>query len=104
MRVVNVGKNAFYDEERDEKGRTSYAYLAVNICGYYQVADYTYQSVRPTGRTDYNILYVTKNRIQIIVNGEKRWVEEGEMVLYRPLEPQMYFYYEEDMPEIAILV
>ncbi len=100
MRIENVGKNALYDAERDEKGRTSYAYLSVNICGYYQVANYTYQSIRPTGRTDYNILYVTKNRIQIILNGEKKWVEEGEMVLYRPLEPQMYIYHGEDMPEV----
>ncbi len=98
MRVGNVGKHALYTD--DDRGQVEDAYVSVSVCGYYQVADYTNKSIRPDGRVDYHILYVTKNRIQIILNGEKRWVREGEFVLYRPYEPQAYFYYADDRPEI----
>lgn len=99
MRLENVGKHESY-EDKDDLGRKSDAFMCVSVCGYYQIDTYTNTSNRPEGREDYQLLYVTKSKVEIMLNGEKMWLHEGSVLLYRPSEPQWYRYHAKDRPEI----
>ena len=75
--------------------RVSEEFLEVNICG----IEHLYNgcgSDRPAGRSDYHIVYVEKGTCNVLWNGEWHQVGEGGILLYRPHEPQRYFYGAED--------
>ena len=75
--------------------------LIVTRCGYFYIDDGdVVKTLRPKGRKDYQILYIAEGQAQFNINGVKRIVKKGEMVLYRPFEPQYYFYYPKDKCQV----
>ena len=56
---------------------------------------------RPNGRLDYQILYVAAGKAYFMINGKERIVESGNMVIYRPKEPQLYYYHAVDQTEVC---
>ena len=75
--------------------------LVVNSCGYHRVHTRpVFATVRPNGRRDYQLLYVAKGSGHFYFDGRERVVGEGNMILFRPGEAQIYRYYAEDKPEV----
>lgn len=73
----------------------------VTSCGHYRLLGHPYfETVRPEGRQDYQLLYVAQGTLGAWVNGEEYPVPEGNGVLYRPGEPQKYCYRLENRPEV----
>lgn len=74
--------------------------LIVTSCGYYRVRSRPVVSTeRPTGRRDYQLLYIAKGKGHFFFDGKEQIITEGNMILYRPNEVQMYYYYAPDKTE-----
>ena len=74
--------------------------LSVKVCGHYR----TYikprgSSNRPLGRSDYQIIYIVSGKVHFTFNEKEHILSAGNMVIYRPGEPQYYRRYAEDKPE-----
>ena len=76
--------------------KVSKEYLEVNSCGIERIYKRDRGSDRPMGRSDYQIIYVEKGACNLILNGEHLRLPEGNVVLFRPREPQKYYYLKED--------
>lgn len=75
--------------------------LIVTSCGFYRIHSCPVVSTRrPSGRKDYQLLYVAKGKGHFTLQGRERLVTEGNMVLFRPGEPQLYDYYAADGTEV----
>lgn len=75
--------------------------LIVGSCGHYRFSNADlFHTRRPEGRQDYQLLYVASGKACFSVSGEAYLLEAGNMVIYRPGEPQDYVYYGADGPEI----
>ena len=74
--------------------------LIVTSCGYYRVHSRPVVSTeRPTGRRDYQLLYIAKGKGHFYFDGKEHIITEGNMILYRPNEVQYYYYYAPDKTE-----
>lgn len=63
--------------------------LYVKSCGYFY--DITHSATeRPQGRKDYQIICVTDGRLCVKLDGETRILGRGEVILFKPDEPQIY--------------
>ncbi len=51
---------------------------------------------RKNGRLDYQLIYIIKGRCYLKIDGKDVVAEEGEVILFRPHEPQFYYYKEKD--------
>ncbi|MBQ8510317.1 MAG: helix-turn-helix domain-containing protein [Clostridia bacterium] len=76
--------------------RLSDDFLSVNSCGIQEISEHDRGSVRRGGRVDYHILYVARGICRLTLNGERLEVPAGNVILFRPGEPQEYFYRAED--------
>ena len=75
--------------------------IAVTSCGYYRVYSRpTVSTERPNGRKDYQLLYIATGKGHFYFDGKVRILTEGNMILYRPHEPQMYYYHASDKIEV----
>lgn len=77
--------------------------LIVTSCGTYKL--YTHPKLptwRPRGRIDFQLLYIAsgKAHFHFANTEEDTAVSAGNMILYRPKEPQKYEYYGEDQTEV----
>lgn len=72
----------------------------VNCCGKQMFLEQNYFLNREKGRLDYQLIYIYKGAGHFYLN--QKWEEllAGNVVLYRPMEPQWYAYYAKDKPEI----
>lgn len=71
--------------------------LIVTSCGYYRVdSGPVIKTNRPKGRRDYQLLYIAEGKAHFYFNGTEKIVNKGEAVLFRPYDPQSYFYYPKD--------
>lgn len=71
--------------------RVSDEFLALNCCGR-QFHKQDRGSHRPKGRRDYHILYIAKGCCYLREQGEVLVAEAGSLVVYRPGEPQDYWF------------
>lgn len=75
--------------------------LQINNCGYYRVhAGPIIATEHPEGRNDYQLLYIAAGKGHFYFNDEETIVTKGNMILYRPGEPQVYYYYAADKTEV----
>ncbi len=75
--------------------------LIVTSCGFYRIHSCPVVSTRrPSGRKDYQLLYLVKGKGHFIIQGKELQIPEGTMVLFRPEEPQIYDYYAADGTEV----
>ena len=74
--------------------------IVVTSCGYYRVHSRPVVATeRPTGRKDYQLLYIAKGKGHFFFDGKEKIITEGNMILYRPNEVQYYYYYAPDKTE-----
>lgn len=78
-------------------------YLAVNSCGIEVLSEFDVGSRRPNGRIDYHILYIEKGICYLRAShadpsSEREWipVPAGNVIFFRPREPQEYFFRMQD--------
>ena len=77
--------------------------IKINNCGYYRVhTGPVIETYHPEGRNDYQLLYIAAGKGHFYFKGSKMAtvVEKGNMVLFRPGEEQVYYYYVEDKTEV----
>ncbi len=75
--------------------------MMVTSCGYYRLKTYhNFHTTRIFGRRDYQLLYVASGKTFFTCHGKAYTVTKGQMVLYRPGEPQDYIYHGTDKPEV----
>ena len=77
--------------------------LRINNCGYYRVhTTPVIETPHPEGRNDYQLLYIAAGKGHFYFKGSKEEtiVPKGNMILFRPKEPQVYYYDAEDKTEV----
>jgi len=74
--------------------------LLINCCGKQLLQTQDYSLKRENGRLDYQLLYVYKGTGHFYLNGQWMALTSGNIILYRPFEPQLYSYFVKDKPEI----
>lgn len=74
--------------------------LSINCCGMQIFKTQDYSQDRSHGRVDYQLIYIYKGAGHYYINGEWQTLNAGNLLLFRPNEPQTYAYYVSDHPEI----
>lgn len=87
----------------DVNNFTSENFLELNHCGIsnYKLGDYT--TIREQGRLDYQLIYIRKGKIHIHFIDKTVTVGAGNVILYRPGEPQNYSYFKKDKYESVFI-
>ena len=97
MMIVNA---SFYSDSEIDLPQTG-SPLMPTSAGHYALKTLTaFDTIRPYGRRDYQILYVHKGCIYYLEDGEQYVAPEGSVLLYPPATPQYYIYYLKDSPDI----
>ncbi len=76
--------------------RLSTEYLEINSCARQVLSDRDYTMSRPHGRVDYHILYITSGICRVALAEEEKQVTAGNIILFRPYEPQQYAFLAQD--------
>lgn len=75
--------------------------LSIYSCGNYRfISRKEMVTLRPNGRIDYQLIYVAQGKADFEKNGVRKELAAGSLILYRPLEPQKYYYYAQNTPEL----
>lgn len=75
--------------------------LIVKSCGVYRLLRMpVFNTCRPLGRKDYQLLYVVSGKVYLDYQGQTEEVTAGHMILYRPGIAQNYTYFAQDKPEV----
>ncbi|MBR2024024.1 MAG: AraC family transcriptional regulator [Clostridia bacterium] len=75
--------------------------LIITACGFYRFKNTPiFKTHRPKGRTDYQFLYITAGKAHFTINGQTHALPSGSAVLFRPGDPQMYYYLQEEKAEV----
>ncbi len=72
--------------------RVSERYFEVNNFGYSRHLEKNIITNRPAGRPDYQMIYVKNGSLVATVEGAPLSVPTGYAILFRPTEPQIYYY------------
>ena len=72
--------------------RVSLDYIQINNCGFCEVDDFDMTTNRPSGRADYQLIYVWRGQVRCELPEGPRALGEGEVIVYRPWERQAYTY------------
>ncbi len=74
--------------------------LSVTAVGNFRVhSKKMHKTVRENGRDDYQLIYVAKGKLHLCMDGKEHTIQKGNMILFRPGEPQIYTLYAKDKPE-----
>lgn len=74
--------------------------IMVTCCGYYRVhTSNVISTERPNGRGDYQLLYIAEGKAHFYFDGKEKVIHKGNMILFRPGETQIYYYYASEKPE-----
>ena len=101
--VVNMYINVAYTDDKNPNLEDLSVPIKINNCGYYRVhTGPVIETPHPEGRNDYQLLYIAAGKGHFYFKGSKKAtiVEKGNMVLFRPKEPQVYYYYAKDKTEV----
>lgn len=91
-----------YAKDIDSEAEVSDQPLSVSGCGIYRLIRLpSMATIRPEGRRDYQLLYVSSGKAHFYFREQETEVAAGSMVLYRPGESQRYHYYLEENPEVC---
>ncbi|HEY5583287.1 MAG TPA: helix-turn-helix domain-containing protein [Ruminiclostridium sp.] len=75
-------------------------HIFVNSCGYLKLLTKDFSISRENGRSDFQIIYIIKGKCLLTIDNKSTWVNEGNMILYKPNEPQFYSYFFTDSTEV----
>lgn len=85
----------------DEDLVDSENFISINSCGYYKPVKLNFfETTRPDGRADFQLLYVAKGTANFRMDNVLHTLPEGSAIIYRPRQPQYYNYSLSDNPEI----
>ncbi|MBQ4115908.1 MAG: helix-turn-helix transcriptional regulator [Clostridia bacterium] len=74
--------------------------LLVTAAGNYRMhKNYVYETDRPQGRGDYQLYYVASGKAHFFFDGKEKIISKGNIVLFRPGDPQKYNIYASEKPE-----
>ena len=76
---------------RSPRGYSTNDYIHVNICGNLNL-DEDNDVLRPLCREDYLLIYNISGKCHVRTGGKIVTAQKGELVVYKPDEPQNYFY------------
>ncbi len=85
-----------YDPSGKEKFDPS-RLICANNAGHYYITTPYYPIIRPNGRNDYQIIYVKSGRVKLTEGKREKMVESGNIIFFKPQEPQ-YYTYQADRP------
>lgn len=74
--------------------------VTVNCCGWQVFRTKDYSQQRVGGRLDYQIIYLYKGCGHYLFDREWVSIPAGNILLFRPGEPQVYSYYASENPEV----
>ena len=81
----------------DFSDQVSDKYLHINTCGKLDHTVFPSNNIRPTGRQDYLLLYILSGCCHLMLPGDRALtVKKGNIVLYKPGQPQYYTFNTED--------
>lgn len=72
--------------------------LVINSCGYQKFMTQDFYKTRRSGRLDYQLIYIEEGEGTYYLDGREEKHSAGELLLYRPGEPQIYYYLYKDAP------
>ena len=93
MQIIN-GNNPYSSNKISDK------YISINSCGYYQINNRDLTTIREDGRLDYQFIYIWKGKGCFQIDGERKTMTEGELLIYKPHEPQIYTFYADGCAEV----
>lgn len=74
--------------------------LLVTAAGHFRLhTNKTLKTSRPSGRGDYQLIYINSGKLHLYEDGEERIIAKGNMILFRPGTPQVYSIHLADKPE-----
>ena len=74
--------------------------LSVTAVGNFQIhTKKVHKTCRENGRNDFQLIYIAKGKLHLIQNGKEQVLQKGNIILFRPGEPQIYNLYAKDAPE-----
>ena len=100
---VSMYINVAYVDEDNPNVEDLTVPLKINNCGDYRGhTGPIIETPHPEGRNDYQLLYIAAGKGYFYFKGSETptIVTKGNMVLFRPKEPQVYYYYAEDKTEV----
>lgn len=74
--------------------------IFVGGCGYQHFSTKNFLIQRPVGRSDYMLLYIYKGCGHFFLENNWQVIPAGNIILYKPSEPQIFTYYAKDEPQI----
>ncbi len=75
--------------------------LIVTSCGNYRIKTREIvETKRPKGRKDYQLLYIASGKGHFFIEGKEMVVTAGNIIVYKPNEPQNYVYFKEDRTDV----
>jgi AraC family transcriptional regulator, arabinose operon regulatory protein len=87
--------------EWDERGiRDVSKPLIVANCGYQKFITKNHRISRSKGRLDYQIIYIVEGKGYFTFDGKTQQIGAGNIIIYKPHEPQLYEYHHEDSTEL----
>lgn len=100
-RRLSMYSNTGYLHDADVEIEDTAHPLSIASCGVYRLMKQPMMpTLRPEGRRDYQLLYISAGRAFFHLEGRRQEIPAGYMVLYRPGESQQYYYYAKDTPEV----
>lgn len=90
----------YYDWQSDERSVSEEDFF-VHCSGRYRLLHIEkFQTERPQGSSNYQLIYIASGRAHFKINDKLVILEKGNSVLFHPGQPQFYYYYLEDNPDI----
>lgn len=74
--------------------------LSVTAIGNFRIhTKKVHKTCRESGRNDFQLIYIAKGKLHLFQNGKEQLLQKGNIILFRPGEPQIYNLYAKDSPE-----
>ncbi len=90
-----------YLNEYDEEIVDTQNNISVNSCGHYKLITLNkFETLRPAGRQDYQLLYVTHGYADFLIKNKMVHVPAESFILYYPGEKQLYRYTLKNHPDV----
>ena len=90
----------FHGVSTNQSDKTSDKYISINNFGYYKNIDEIVNTNRKYGRKDYQLIYIAKGYGTFVLNDEPIRLKEGNVIIYRPDEPQKYWFEADSSPSV----
>lgn len=75
--------------------------LRINNAGYYKIhSGHVIATEHYEGRNDYQLLYIASGKGHFFFDKDETIVTKGNMIIFRPGEKQVYYYYPEDKTDV----